>query len=164
MIPPYWAQMVLSSRIQSGIMTDRLSSMTTRWIHCRPWRAVDFHAWEASVGIEVDANGGFAIILKHVKKTLPYQKTTIQPGDILIFRSGWLNWFKATADQERYTELCERNDPGVIALPGWLKKRTLLRGFGPSRSRLLLAMRSHLSVHHRLPRVSVGFTNTYLEL
>ncbi|EME82084.1 uncharacterized protein MYCFIDRAFT_30459, partial [Pseudocercospora fijiensis CIRAD86] len=73
---------------------------------------VDVHAYFLSLGWRVDPNGGSPITLDHVLDTLRAQGTMIMPGDILIFRTGWLEWYNESSEQERYTELCQRHSPG----------------------------------------------------
>lgn len=73
---------------------------------------VDFHSWAIDTGKKVDVNGGYAITLSDVKAVLTAQKTDVKPGDILVFRSGWLRWFTDTSPNKVYNELCKQNEPG----------------------------------------------------
>lgn len=73
---------------------------------------IDFCAWAQSQGENLDVNSGRAITLSEVKAVLEYQQTEIQPGDILLFRTGWLKWYNETEATARYYELCERNEFG----------------------------------------------------
>lgn len=57
-----------------------------------------------ALGRPVDHNGGQAITADDLDDTLAAQGTTLEPGDILLLRFGWLNWYLGLAsrqDQER---------------------------------------------------------------
>lgn len=73
---------------------------------------IDFHSWTSSHGETVNVNGGRRITLADVKAILEHQNTTVRPGDILIFRTGWLAWYQSTPATERHEELCVRHAPG----------------------------------------------------
>ncbi|KAJ5889840.1 hypothetical protein N7504_010650 [Penicillium tannophilum] len=77
---------------------------------------VDFCAWAESQGEKVDVHSGRAITLAEVNEILKYQNTTIRPGDILVFRTGWLKWYNETEATARHHELCVRKVDRFIGL------------------------------------------------
>jgi kynurenine formamidase len=84
---------------------------------------VDFFTWATSKGETINPNSHRPITLSEVLEVLEFQKTKILPGDILIFRTGWLAWYTATDKEERHTELCIRNDPGKHSFIGLAPER-----------------------------------------
>lgn len=79
---------------------------------------IDFLAWAKSVGENIDVNCGRAITLDEILAVLDWQKTSLKHGDILIFRTGWLEWYEHTEANLRHTELCIRNAPGKHSFIG----------------------------------------------
>lgn len=73
---------------------------------------IDFCAWAESQGERIDALSGRAITLAEVNKVLEDQGTIIRPGDILVFRTGWLKWYNETEATARHHELCVRKSLG----------------------------------------------------
>ncbi|KAL3483777.1 putative cyclase-domain-containing protein [Aspergillus germanicus] len=73
---------------------------------------IDFKSWAETNNISIAVNDGTRITLSHIKKVLESQNTTIQYGDILIFRTGWLHWYNTTDTQLRHDILCVQNAPG----------------------------------------------------
>ncbi|KAJ5815180.1 hypothetical protein N7474_006957 [Penicillium riverlandense] len=73
---------------------------------------VDYCHWATNAGKSLDVNGGTKITLGDVKQILESQGTTVHPGDILVFRTGWLEWYQATEPKARHHNLCVENEPG----------------------------------------------------
>jgi kynurenine formamidase len=73
---------------------------------------IDFVAWTELRGEQVDPNTRRAITLDEVKSILKHQNVEVQPGDILVFRTGWLAWYSSCEPSRRHDELCVRNAPG----------------------------------------------------
>ena len=73
---------------------------------------IDFPTWAESCGETFNPNAGRRVTLKDIKAILVNQRTEVRPGDILIFRTGWLSWYNNTTPNERHEELCVRNPPG----------------------------------------------------
>lgn len=73
---------------------------------------VDFVRWTEQQGRAVDPNGGQSITLEDIVAVLTSQGTSVRPGDVLIFRTGWLRWYTAEHPTTRHIEMCERHTPG----------------------------------------------------
>jgi hypothetical protein len=87
---------------------------------------IDFLSWATYRGEKINPNAGRSITLSEVLEILAFQKTNILPGDILIFRTGWLAWYINTDKIERHTELCVRNAPGKHSFIGLAQERGLV--------------------------------------
>lgn len=61
-----------------------------------------------------------------MKAILEYQGTELRPGDILVFRTGWLKWYNETDPDERHNELCVRNSAGTHKFIGLAQERGLV--------------------------------------
>lgn len=79
---------------------------------------IDFLAWTKSTSQDIDVNSGRPITLDEIHAVLDSQKTTIKHGDILVFRTGWLDWYNSTEEGSRHDELCIRNAPGKHSFIG----------------------------------------------
>jgi kynurenine formamidase len=79
---------------------------------------LDFARWAKHRGEEVNVNLGRLITLADIQSILEYQQTMVHPGDILIIRTGWLQWYNHTCPQERHFELCSCHSPGTHAFIG----------------------------------------------
>ncbi|KAI5480261.1 hypothetical protein MNV49_001220 [Pseudohyphozyma bogoriensis] len=79
---------------------------------------VDYLAWITAKGEDPGVNSGRAISLTDVLAILAFQQTTVQPGDVLIFRTGWMQWYKETAPDIRHDNLCIKHAPGAHAFVG----------------------------------------------
>jgi kynurenine formamidase len=79
---------------------------------------VDFLGWAESQGETVEVNTGRAITLDDVLAVLKHQKTTVKPGDVLLFRTGWLRWYLSTPHESRHQHLCITHDPGTHSFIG----------------------------------------------
>jgi hypothetical protein len=76
--------------------------------------------------IAVAPDARLAIGPELVESILEAQGTCVRPGDILLFRTGWLEWYLGLADDAR-AELATRlsRDRGSAALPGLAPSREL---------------------------------------
>ncbi|KAH8897314.1 hypothetical protein GQ53DRAFT_791858 [Thozetella sp. PMI_491] len=79
---------------------------------------IDFYCWATQQGETIDVNGGRPITLSDIRAVLEFQGTVVRPGDILVFRTGWLDWYKKTDPEERHKELCLRHEPGKHSFIG----------------------------------------------
>jgi len=61
----------------------------------------DVARWRASVGRPVDAGGPDAIEIDELMATLDAQGVTIEVGDILLLRTGWVGWYRSLDPGER---------------------------------------------------------------
>jgi hypothetical protein len=77
---------------------------------------IDFARWD--LGEQVDVISGRAITLSDIEAILDYQRTQLRAGDILIFRSGWLDWYNRTCPKARHFELCSCHSPGTHSFIG----------------------------------------------
>jgi kynurenine formamidase len=80
---------------------------------------VDVARHLALAGAPLDPQERLPIGPELTEEVLAAQQTTIAPGDILLFRTGWLEWYRALAEDTR-TELATRLDAdrGAARLPG----------------------------------------------
>ena len=62
---------------------------------------VDFAAHRAAIGRPVDATARWAIGPADFEAALDWQGTALQPGDILLVRTGWLQWYLGLAQPAR---------------------------------------------------------------
>ncbi len=56
---------------------------------------VDVARWRASVGRPIQPNSTEAITPDDIDQTLRAQNSSVQTGDILLVRSGWLSWYRS---------------------------------------------------------------------
>jgi len=84
---------------------------------------IDFHSWAESRGEKVDVNAGRAITLDDIQMILDAQGTQIRPGDILLFRTGWLRWYNNTSPTERHHKLCIEHSAGTHHFIGLAQER-----------------------------------------
>ncbi|ORY75314.1 cyclase protein [Leucosporidium creatinivorum] len=87
---------------------------------------VDFLSWAEGRGETVEVNTGRAITLDDVLAILKHQKTTVKPGDVLLFRTGWLRWYRTTPQESRHNLLCIAHDPGTHSFIGLAAHRDFL--------------------------------------
>lgn len=87
---------------------------------------VDFFGWAESQGATVEVNTGRSITLDDVLAVLKHQKTTLKPGDVLLFRTGWLRWYQSTPHESRHHHLCVAHDPGTHSFIGLAAHRDFI--------------------------------------
>ncbi|HVC71047.1 MAG TPA: cyclase family protein [Acidimicrobiales bacterium] len=61
----------------------------------------DVARWRASVGRPLEPGGPSAIEIDDLMATLEAQGVTIEVGDILLLRTGWVGWYRGLGDAER---------------------------------------------------------------
>jgi kynurenine formamidase len=66
---------------------------------------VDFASWAVDKGEAVDPTSPRGITLKEIEEILAFQNTSLLPGDIIIFRTGFLDWYIKTEPKARHTRL-----------------------------------------------------------
>jgi kynurenine formamidase len=88
---------------------------------------IDFYRWAESNGEQVEPNGGRSISLDDIQAILKSQGTRVQPGDILIFRTGWLKWYSGEDPYLRHSYMCDRQAPGTHAFIGVEASRQLVQ-------------------------------------
>ncbi|KAL4873855.1 hypothetical protein BDV12DRAFT_207569 [Aspergillus spectabilis] len=79
-----------------------------------------------ATGVPFDAKGGTAISLHDAQTILKFQGTTIRRGDILVFRTGWVDWYKTTGPSTRHDVLCVQNEPGAHRFIGLKSEETFV--------------------------------------
>ncbi|KAL3455921.1 hypothetical protein BJX64DRAFT_281730 [Aspergillus heterothallicus] len=84
---------------------------------------IDFESWAKTHNIPFNVNGGTRITLSCIQTILKAQNTTVQPGDILIFRTGWLHWYNTTPADERHDILCIQHAPGTHSFIGLAQEK-----------------------------------------
>lgn len=81
----------------------------------------DVERWRGSVGRPMRAGGAEPISAEDVRSTLAAQDVTVEPGDILLVRTGWLGWYHSLDPAER-AEL-----PGRLRVSGLEASEDTLR-------------------------------------
>jgi Putative cyclase len=61
----------------------------------------DVARWRASVGRAIEAGSADEISVEDLRATLAAQNTEIQPGDVLLVRTGWLSWYRSLDEAGR---------------------------------------------------------------
>lgn len=61
----------------------------------------DVARWRASVGRPLEAGRADEITVEELRATLAGQGTEVQPGDVLLVRTGWLGWYRDLDASER---------------------------------------------------------------
>jgi kynurenine formamidase len=61
----------------------------------------DVAAWRAATGRPIDVAGAEAVPVSDVAATLAWQRTSLQLGDFLLLRFGWLAWYESLSQGER---------------------------------------------------------------
>jgi kynurenine formamidase len=74
----------------------------------------DVGRWRESAGRPLHFDRPDPITAMDIAATLQEQRTSVRPGDILLIRTGWLDWYART-DQETRVRL---SGPGTIVAPG----------------------------------------------
>jgi kynurenine formamidase len=63
---------------------------------------IDYHRWATLRGINRPANERSEIHIRDIEEIVREQKVVFRPGDILMIRSGWTDWYNRTTEDERY--------------------------------------------------------------
>ena len=85
----------------------------------------DVARWRESVGRPIDPDSPDAIEMEDLTATLAAQAVTIEVGDILLVRTGWLTWYRHLNAGQR-SELAGRPHPSACGLQrGVTSARTL---------------------------------------
>jgi hypothetical protein len=61
----------------------------------------DVARWRESVGRPLDPSSPTAIDIDDLMATLDAQQVEIEPGDILLLRTGWIDWYRGLSADER---------------------------------------------------------------
>lgn len=70
----------------------------------------DVATWRASVGRPIHADAPDPISAEDIASTLDAQATTVETGDVLLIRTGWLTWYRSL-DAEQRDEAAGENVP-----------------------------------------------------
>ncbi|KAG9250977.1 uncharacterized protein F5Z01DRAFT_693296 [Emericellopsis atlantica] len=76
---------------------------------------IDYAAWADHKGIEIKALDTTSIKVSTIKEVLAYQNTTLQPGDIVFVRSGYVRAYNAATSEKRQA-LADITVPPAIGL------------------------------------------------
>ncbi len=63
---------------------------------------VDFAKWAKDNGLEFKAGQRFAITAEHLQEAARAQGVEFQVGDVLLFRTGWIEWYEGLNTRERF--------------------------------------------------------------
>lgn len=63
---------------------------------------VDFARWAKANGVDANPATSFAISPAQFQEAARAQGVTFQPGDILLFRTGWTEWYNELSDRKRF--------------------------------------------------------------
>lgn len=84
----------------------------------------DVAAWRAEAGHPVDPESRDAITAGTLDTVLAAQGTEVEPGDVLLVRTGWLTWYKQLDDKGRLRDaMMHMTSPGLDPAPAtaaWL--------------------------------------------
>ena len=67
---------------------------------------LDYASWAKEKGIEYSAASKHLISEKDLDQIAAAQGTTMLPGDILLVRTGWIQWYNEASPEER-TQGCK---------------------------------------------------------
>ncbi|UNB54550.1 cyclase family protein [Mycolicibacterium sp. YH-1] len=85
---------------------------------------LDVDRYLRSTGSGLDCEAGNAVTAAVLEQTLRAQSTELRPGDILLIRFGWLQWYRETATPQQRADLVDRQvHPGLLQshdVVGWL--------------------------------------------
>lgn len=84
-----------ADRIVQGTDVLGIQNVAARGIVARGV-LVDIAAYRDSVGRPIDHAVGEAVAISDVEAALAQQRTSLQPGDLLMLRFGWIDWFRRT--------------------------------------------------------------------
>jgi kynurenine formamidase len=80
---------------------------------------IDVARYLAAQGSHIDPAQTTNITAEILRKTLQWEGVTIQPGDVLIVRSGWLEWYRSLSDPKREAIAAAfKEDPRSFHAPG----------------------------------------------
>jgi kynurenine formamidase len=74
----------------------------------------DIGRWRASVGRPLQYDAPDPIEPDELLECLDAQGTTVQEGDVLLMRTGWIGWYEATSAEQR----AAMAEPNGLATPG----------------------------------------------
>ena len=63
---------------------------------------VDFVRWAEQSGLAFDPGKRFAITAEHLSAAARAQRVQFQTGDVLLFRTGWIDWYERLSPRERF--------------------------------------------------------------
>src|SRR5207253_10406694 len=63
---------------------------------------VDFARWAKANGVDANPATSFAISSAQFQEAARAQGVTFQTGDILLFRTGWTEWYNELSDRKRF--------------------------------------------------------------
>lgn len=88
-------------------------------------------------------------LLRTVEEVLKFQGTTLRPGDILIFRTGWLEWYDSTDSEATHKQLCLDVEPGEHHFIGLASEPSLVEWIWNNQA---VGISLHLEAphHHRI--------------
>lgn len=75
----------------------------------------DVARWRAAQGRPIDCSTSDAITPDDVLATLAEQGTTVEPGDILLLRTGWVDWYRGTNAGQRASYAAVGAAPGLAS-------------------------------------------------
>jgi len=79
---------------------------------------VDVGRWRQSVGRPIRCGESDIIELADLTATLEAQRVSVEPGDILLIRTGWVSWYRALDDAGRQAQAEKRIGPSCGLRPG----------------------------------------------
>ena len=62
---------------------------------------IDYHSWAQKRGIDHPATERTCITVKELEQIAKEEQVDFRPGDILIIRSGWVDWYNRASANER---------------------------------------------------------------
>lgn len=89
----------------------------------------DVAGWREAHGRPIDPSGRDVVEPNDLLATLADQGTAIEPGDILVIRTGWLGWYRSLAADER---LGVGPDAGIPGLAGTTETARVLWNLHPA--------------------------------
>ena len=113
---------------------------------------VDFARWAKATGVKAEPNTAYPISTAQMQEAAKAQGVTFETGDILLFRTGWIEWYDSlTARQQLSWDTIRRG-----AASGWSKATRCCASCGTTTLRrwLPIAPRSKC----RPPQLSAAFT------
>lgn len=63
---------------------------------------VDFARWANANGIDADPGKRFAITAEHLQAAAQAQGVSFQTGDVLLFRTGWIEWYLTLSVRQQF--------------------------------------------------------------
>jgi kynurenine formamidase len=84
----------------------------------------DVAAWREQAGRPIDQESRYAITTDTLDAVLAAQCTEVEPGDVLLIRTGWLTWYKRLGDKSGLRDaMMHMTSPGLDPAPAtaaWL--------------------------------------------